>query len=141
MARLATFQSAAFGSVPGFEVNLDQAHAGQRARLGVIHIRSQGEEALEGVGDVRFNLLRRHTVVKRSDHDHWHVDAGEKVDRHAEQVEHADQHHHETKHDDEVGIAQGKLRHYCAPPSSLLMSTMLFEALLVSLAGVGVTAG
>ena len=42
----------------GLEINLDQAHAGHRARFHVVDAAGQREEALERVGDVRFDLLR-----------------------------------------------------------------------------------
>ncbi len=65
------------------EVDLDQAHAGERARFAVIDVGAQREEALEGVGDVGFDLLRRHAVVERGDNHHRHVDLREQVHRHA----------------------------------------------------------
>ena len=66
------------------EVDLDEADAGQRARFAVVDVGGQGEEALEGIGDVGFDLLRRHAVVERGHHHHRHVDLGKQIDRHAE---------------------------------------------------------
>ena len=68
----------------GLEVDLDQADAGKRARFAVVDIGGQGEEALEGVGDVGLDLLRRHAVVERGDDHNGHVDLREKIDGHAE---------------------------------------------------------
>ena len=108
------------------EVDLDQADAGQRARFAVVDIRAQGKESLKGVGDVGFDLLRRHAVVESRHHHHRHIDLGKQIDRHAGNVDHADQHDHQAQHDDEEGICERKLRHYCSPPSfsSAFMSMM-----------------
>ena len=83
MARLATLLKRRVGVGAGLEVDLDEAHAGQRARFAVIHVGGQREEALEGVGDVGFNLLRRHAVVERGHHHHRHVDVGKQIHGHA----------------------------------------------------------
>ena len=95
----------------GFEVDLDQAHAGERARLAVIHIGGQRKEALEGVGDVGFDLLRRHAVIERSHHHHRHIDVGKQVHRHAHHGHRSNQRHHQAQHEDEKGKTQGKLWH------------------------------
>ena len=67
----------------GLEIDLDQAHAGQRSRLDVVDAAAQREEPLEGIRDVGFNLLRRHAVVKRRHHDNGNLDLGKQIDRHA----------------------------------------------------------
>ena len=102
IARLAMLLNAAFGIGARLEINLDQAYAGQRTRFAVVHVGGQRKEALKGIGDVRFNLLRRHAAVKRGHHHHRHVDFGEKVHRHARSVDHSHQANHQAQHDDEV---------------------------------------
>jgi hypothetical protein len=42
------------------KINLDQAHARERSRFDVIDAAGQREPALKRIGDIRFNLLRRH---------------------------------------------------------------------------------
>ncbi len=64
------------------EIDLDQAHAGQRARFHVVDAAGQREEALERVGDVRFDLLRRHAAVERGHQHHGNVDRRKHVHRH-----------------------------------------------------------
>jgi len=93
------------------EVNLDQAHAGKRAGFAVVDVRGQREETLERVGDVGFDLLGRHAVVKRSHHNHRHIDLGKQVDRHTHDIHYADKRYHQAQHQDEVGESEGKLRH------------------------------
>src|SRR5580658_1072049 len=124
-----------------FEINFDQADAGERARLGVIDVCAQSEEALECVRNIRFDLLRRHAVVKGGNDDYRYVDLGKEIDRHAEHVEDADQHDHQAEHDDEVGVFEGKLGHYWSPPWSSCKSIMLSGARVMSPAGVGVKMG
>ena len=82
----------------------------------MIDIGGQREEPLEGVGDVGFNLLRRHAVVERGHHDDGHVDAGEQIHRHAGNVDRANQRHNQAQHEDEEWKSESKLRHYFAPP-------------------------
>ncbi len=100
----------------GLEVNLDEADAGQRARLAVIDVGGQGEEALEGVGDVGFNLLRRHAAIESGHHHHRHVDLGEKIDGHPDRLDDAHQPTIRQSMMMKYGILECKLRHYCAPP-------------------------
>ena len=99
-----------------FEIDFDQADAGQRARLGVIDIRPESEKTLKRICDIRLDLLRRHAAVEGRNHHHRNIDLGKKIDRHAEHIEDADQHDHQAQHDDEIGIFEGKLGHYCSPP-------------------------
>ncbi len=67
----------------GLEVDLDEAHAGQRARFAVVDVGRESEEPLEGVGNVGFNLLRWHAVVKRRYNHHRHIDLWKEIDRHS----------------------------------------------------------
>ena len=94
------------------EVDLDEAHAGERARFAVVHVGGQREEALEGVGDIGFDLLRRHTVIERSHDDHRHIDRWEKVHWHVRHGHCSDEHHYQAEHEDEKGITQGEAWHY-----------------------------
>ena len=92
----------------GLEIDLDQAHAGQRTRFHVIDAAGQGEEALERVGDIRFDLLRGHAAVERGHQHDGNIDRRKHVHRHlhdAGDAQHADE---ETKHDDQVGMSDGK---------------------------------
>jgi hypothetical protein len=93
------------------EVDLDERDAGERTRLDVIDIGAEGEKALEGVGDVAFDLLRRHAGVERGNDDDGNIDGREEIDRHGDDVDDADDQYHESDHDDEEGIAEGKLGH------------------------------
>ena len=100
----------------GLEIELDEADAGEGPRLAVVHVGGEGEEALEGIGDIRFDLLGRHAVVEGGDDDHGHVDVGEEVDGHAEQVHDAHDRDDEAQHENEIGILQRKLGHFTAGP-------------------------
>ena len=77
IARLEILLTAAFGIRARLKVDLDQADAGQRARLNVVDTAAEGEEPFVAVGDVRFNLLRRHARVKGCNDDDRDVDLGE----------------------------------------------------------------
>ncbi len=96
------------------EVDADQAHARQRARFDVVDAAAQREEALEGIGDVGFDLFRRHAVVERGDHNDRNVDVGKKIDRHARDGRHADHRDDQANHDDEEGIANRETGHLLA---------------------------
>ncbi len=96
---------------PRLEVNLDETHPSERAGLDVIDIASQSEEALEGIGDVGFDLLRRHAAVERRHHDHGNLDLREQVHGHAEHCGHADHNDAEAQHQDEERILDRKPRH------------------------------
>ncbi len=85
--------------------------AGERARFDVIDVGAEREEALEGIGDVAFDLLRRHAGVEGGDDDDGNIDGREEIDRHGDDVDDADDQHHERDHDDEEGIAEGKFWH------------------------------
>ena len=110
---------------------------GQRARFAVVHVRSQSKEALERIGDVGFDLLGRHAVIKSGHDYHRHVNLGEQVDRHADHGDRADQRNDQADHQDEEGITQGELRHYWPPPfAPAFMSIMPPDSCMVSEAGV-----
>ena len=49
IARLAMLLSAAFGSVPGTKINLDQAHPGEGSRFDVVNIAAEREKALKRI--------------------------------------------------------------------------------------------
>ena len=66
----------------GAEVDLDEADAGKRAGLHVVDAAGERELALEVIGDVGFDLLRRHAGVEGRDGDDRQVDGREHVDRH-----------------------------------------------------------
>ena len=124
------------------EVDLDEADAGQRARFAVVHVGGQREEALEGVGDVGFNLLRRHAVVESGHDHHGHIDRREKVHRHARHGHRSDEQHDQAEHEDEERKTQGKLRHYGSPPlAPAFRSIMPPDSCTVSDAGVEATIG
>src|SRR4029077_16813343 len=74
----------------GLKINLDEAHAGERTRFDVINAAGKGEETFKGVGDVCFDLLRRHAEIKGSHHDNGNVDGRKKVDGHAHESDGAD---------------------------------------------------
>ena len=70
----------------GLKVNLDQTHAGHRTRFHVIHAAGQREKSFERVGNVRFDLLRRHAAVKRGHQHDGNIDGGKHVHGHARQA-------------------------------------------------------
>ena len=98
------------------EVHTNQAHAGERARFDVIDPAAEREKALEGIGDVRFDLFRRHAVVERRHHHDRNVDVGKQIDRHADERGHADHGDDQAHHDDEEGVADRETRHQFVPP-------------------------
>ena len=76
------------------KVNLDKTHAGERPRFNVIDIVAQGKETFKRIGDVRFDLFRRHPGIKGGDHYNGKVDRGKKVYRHVDNADHAYQGDH-----------------------------------------------
>ena len=56
----------------------------------MIDAAAERKESLERIGDVGFDLLRRHAVVKRRDDHDRNVDLRKKIDRHARDRGHAD---------------------------------------------------
>ena len=95
----------------GMEEHLDDADAGQRARLDMLDFAAHGEEALEAGGDVAFHVLRRHAGIKRGDDYRRNMERWKNVDRHpGERVESKDG-DNQRSHDYRVGIAQRERRH------------------------------
>jgi hypothetical protein len=66
----------------GLKIDLDEAYAGQRTRFHVIHSTGEGEETLEGIGDVRFDLLRRHPVIESGHQHDGNINGGKHIHRH-----------------------------------------------------------
>ncbi len=95
----------------GLKINFDETDAGEGARFDVVDVAAKSEESLEGVGNVGFNLLRRHASVEGSNYDDRDVDLREQVHRHAHHGGDANHCDHQTDHDDEIRICQSKLRH------------------------------
>src|ERR1700733_1138580 len=110
------------------EVDLDERDARERARLDVVDIGAEGEETLEGVGDVAFDLLRRHAGVERGNDDDRNINGREEIDRHGDDVDDADDEYHESDHDDEEGIAEGKFGHVSCLPALIHRSCRLLRA-------------
>src|SRR6185437_4741805 len=104
---------------PRLEIDLDQRHTRKRARFNMLDAAAQREESLERIGNVGFDLLRRHSVVEGRDHDDRDIDLGKKVDRHARQRHSSNDRNHQAEHDDEEGIAKGKTGHYWLSPLAL----------------------
>ncbi len=65
----------------------------------MIHAAGQGEKPFEGIGNVRFDLLRRHAGIKRSYDDDGNVDGRKKVNRHTHEGHGANDGHHEAGDD------------------------------------------
>jgi len=70
----------------------------------VIDAGGKREEPFEGIGDVGFDILRRHTRVKRRHHNFGQIDGREKIDGHVRQTGSPDDHEGQAEHDDEVRI-------------------------------------
>ena len=73
------------------KVNLNHADAGERARLHMIDAAGQREEALQVIGDVAFDLLRRHPGIERRDCDHRDVHRRKEIDRHPRHADDTDE--------------------------------------------------
>ena len=113
--------TSALASVPGLKINLDEADAGHRARFHVVNAAAQCEKALEGVGNVGFDLFGRHAVVESSDEHDGNVDRRKHIHGHLRQAGNAEDANEKTNHDDEVRMAYGKCRHlraYSIPGAS-----------------------
>ena len=65
------------GVAARLEVDLDQAHARQRAGLDVVDVAAEGKKTLERISDVSLDLLRRHPRVKSRNHNHRNLDLRE----------------------------------------------------------------
>ena len=77
----------------------------------MIDIAAQSKKALEGISDVRLDLLRGHPGVKSGYHDYGNVDLGEKVHGHTGHGGDAHYRDNQTQHDDEIWISEGELGH------------------------------
>ncbi len=100
------------------KINLDQAHAGHRAGFHVIDAAAKGEESLEGIGDVRFDLLRGHPVVKGGDEDDGNIDGRKHVDGHLREAGDSQDTNEKADDDDEVGMANREGWHVYSIPGS-----------------------
>jgi hypothetical protein len=90
------------------EEDFDDADAQQRARLRVVDAAGQREKAFQWVGDIGFDVLRRHARVKRRYYDLRQIDGGKEVDGHACKTRGADHQQGQADHHDEVWIANGE---------------------------------
>jgi hypothetical protein len=77
----------------------------------VVDIGAQSKKTFKGVGNVGFNLLRRHAVVERGYYHYWHVDLGKQIHRHLSDVDRSHKRNQQAKHDDEERKPERKLRH------------------------------
>ncbi len=87
------------------KINLDQAHAGHRTRFHVIDAAAKGEESFEGIGDVRFDLLRGHPTVKGGDEDNGNIDGRKHVDGHLREAGESQDTNEKADDNGEVGMA------------------------------------
>ena len=112
------------GARPGLEEHLDDADAGQRARLHVIDAGAEREEPLEAAGDVGLDLFRRHAGVERRDDHLGNVDVGKQIDRHPDEAGEPDDGRDQRHDDDEVRVANREAGHQRAP--SVAAGSMTF---------------
>ncbi len=94
------------GILPRLEIDLDEAHAGQRARLDVIDAGAEREEPFEAAGDVVLDLLRRHAREERRDDDDGNLDRRKQIHRHAREARHPDHADDEADDDDQVRMTE-----------------------------------
>src|ERR1019366_9424738 len=99
------------GIAPRLEVNLDQAYARQRAGLDMVDVAAEGKKALERVGNVGLDLLRRHPRIEGRNHHYRNLDLREQIHRHPNHGGHTDHGDHQTKHDHEEWVVQSESRH------------------------------
>ena len=105
----------------GLEIHLDDADAQQRAGLHVIDAAGLGEEAFQWIGDVHFDVLRRHAVVKRRHHHFRQVDGRKQIHRHAGKSVDADDRQRQADDHNEIRVANGKTWHGAAPAASAVL--------------------
>ena len=74
----------------------------------MIDVAAQREEALKRIGDVAFDLLRRHAAVERGHDDDRNLDFGKQVHRHAIHGSDADHNNGEAEHQDEERVLDRK---------------------------------
>ena len=95
----------------GLKINANDADAVERSRFDVVDAAGEGEEALQVIGDVAFDLLRRHSRVERRHDDHRNVHRREHVHRHSRDAAHAQNQDDQAGNDDEIRRANGKAGH------------------------------
>jgi hypothetical protein len=81
----------------------------------VINAAGKCEEAFKGIGDVCFDLLRRHAGIKGSNHYNGNVDGRKKVDGHAHESHGADDGDDEAGDDYKKRIFDLKTGHQFSP--------------------------
>jgi hypothetical protein len=74
----------------------------------MIDAAAQREEPLEWIGNVGFNLFRRHAVIERCHHHHRNLDLRKQIHRHARHGDRANNGDDHAQHDDEERIAEGE---------------------------------
>src|SRR5271165_3401724 len=82
----------------------------------------QRKESFERIGDVSFDLLRRHPRIERCHHDYRDIDRGKQIDGHAYQRHRAHDRYHQAENDDKKRITDGEARHQRVPPDSAAFS-------------------
>ena len=97
----------------GLKGDLDDADAEQGSGFEVVHSAGQSEKALQRIGDIGFDILRRHAREERGDHYLWNVDGREQIHRHPRYAQPSEQKQRKTNDHDEVRIANRKSRHEC----------------------------
>src|SRR6185437_7070979 len=103
------------GGCARLEKNLNDAHAGQRARLNVVYSTAQGKKSFKATGDLGLDLLRRHAVIESGYYDLRDVDGRKEIDWHARQTRHAYYQDQQANYDDQVRVADREPRHQFAP--------------------------
>src|SRR5580698_5130907 len=107
------------------EINLDEADTGHGARLDVIDVAAQREEALIAVRNVGLDLLRRHARVERGNDNHWNLNWRKEIDGHADNGSNAHHDDGQTDHKNEIGITDRKEGHGLF--ASLLWSALILD--------------
>jgi len=100
------------------KIDFDEAYAGKRTGFDVIHATGQGEKLFERVGDVRFNLLRRHAGIKCGDDHDGNVDRRKKINRHTNEGHGADNGHDQAGNNNEKWIFNREAGHQFSLPFS-----------------------
>jgi hypothetical protein len=85
-------------------VNFDQTDTSERTRFDVVDITAQSEKAFEGIGDIGFDLLRRHTRVKGGDHHDRDLHRRKQIHGHLHGGGDTHNRDNQTQHDDEIRI-------------------------------------
>ena len=87
----------------------------------MIDAASQREKALQRIGDVGLDILRRHAGIERRNHHFGKIDGGEQVHWHLREAGDTDHHQGQTDHDDEVRITNGKAGHSLTSSGGLFL--------------------